>query len=53
MANLNVGQDVANKREIRDMDFNEVAKSYTLQQATIMRRYSSLININPFASGEI
>ena len=40
MANLNLGLDVANKRE-------RVDKSYPLYLAVRMPRYGSLININP------
>ena len=40
MASLNLAQDVANKRE-------RVANFYSLQLAVRMRRYSSLIIINP------
>ena len=40
MANLNLGQDVANKRERKLTTAHIVAKSYPL-------RYVSLININP------
>ena len=43
MANFNLGQDVANKREKLD-------KSFPLKQAVGMRRYGSLININPSGS---
>ena len=49
MAIVNVGQDVANKIDIVAY---EVAKSYPLWQAVKMRRYGSLININPSAFGE-
>ena len=45
MANLNLGQYVANKRARK-----YPATSYTLEQAVGMRRYNnSLININPSA----
>ena len=43
MANLNLGQDVANKRERKWIAAHIVAKSYSLY------RYFSLININPSA----
>ena len=49
MANPNLGQDVANKREKIYTDAHKVAKSYVLQLAAAMRRCGSLININPFA----
>ena len=42
MANLNLGQNVANKRERKI-----VAKSFSVEQAAGMRRYGSLISINP------
>ena len=45
IANLNSGQDVANKRE-RQINI-VVAKSFPLLLAAGMRRYGSLININP------
>ena len=50
MANLILGQDVANKRKRQQTAANLVSKCYSLQQAARMRRYGSLININP--SGE-
>ena len=51
MANLNLGQDVANKSERIDQTAAHiVAKSNFLLQAVKMRRCSSLININPPAS---
>ena len=40
MANLNLNQDEANERDM-------VSKSYPLEQAVRIHRYSSLININP------
>ena len=49
MANLNLGQDVANKRERKKTAAPKVIKSYPLQLGVKMRRYSSLININPSA----
>ena len=49
MANLNLGQDVANTRE-RKTAANIVAKSYSLEQAVGMHRYGSLININTSGS---
>ena len=51
MASLNLGQDVANKREIKQTDAHAhiMAKSYLLYLAVRMRRYGSLININPSA----
>ena len=45
MANLNSG--VANKRERKYTAAHRVAKSYPLSKAAEMRRYGSLININP------
>ena len=50
MANLNLGQDVANKREIKYTAAHIVAKSYPLYLAEEMRRYGSLIYINPSGS---
>ena len=48
MASLNLGQDVVNKKkELKQTAAHIVAKSYPLQQAAGMRRYGSLININP------
>ena len=47
MANLFLGQDVANKSERRQTAAHIVAKSYLLWLAVRMRRYGSLININP------
>ena len=47
MASLNSGQDVANKRERKLTSAHIVAKSYLLWQAVRLRRYGSLININP------
>ena len=47
MANLNLGQDVANNKERKQTAGHIVAKSYPLWQAVGMRRYGSLININP------
>ena len=47
MANLTLGQDVANKGERKQTAAHVVAKSYLLYQAARMRRYGSLININP------
>ena len=48
MANLNLSQDVANKRKRKYTAVLKVAKSYILLQAVGMRRYSSLINISSF-----
>ena len=46
MANLNLGQDVANKTEGKKWTAAlKVAKSYLLWQAERMCRYGSLINI--------
>ena len=47
MANLNLGQDVANKRERKWTAVHIVAKSYPLYLAVRMRCYVSLLNINP------
>ena len=47
MVNLKLGPDVANKRERKKITAHIVAKSYHLEQAVGMRRYGSLININP------
>ena len=47
MANLNLGQDVANKRERKQTAAPLVAKSHTHKQAAGRSRYGSLININP------
>ena len=47
MASLNLGHDVAKKRERKQTAAHIVAKSYPLWQAIIMRRYGSLSNINP------
>ena len=48
MANLNLGHDVADKREIEyNIAAHIVANSHSLQQAVGMLRYGSLININP------
>ena len=47
MANLNLGQDVANKRERKKTAAHMVAKSCPLWQAAWNPRYGSLININP------
>ena len=49
MANLNLGQDVANKRERKYTAAHIVAKYENLYQAAGMRRYGSLSNINPSA----
>ena len=47
MASLNIGQDVANKRERKETAVHIVAKSYPLYLAVKMGRYGSLMNINP------
>ena len=47
MANLNLGQDVANKRKRKYTAAHRVATSCLLNQAAGMSRYGSLININP------
>ena len=53
MANLNLSQDVANKRERKQIAVHIVAKYDPLQQTAGMRRYSSLlINIEPSALNE-
>ena len=49
MANLNLGEDVANKIKRKQ---NSSTKSYPLQQPVEMRRYGSLININPSGAGK-
>ena len=48
MASLNLGQDVANNREIKLTAAHIAAKSYLFYLAVKMCRYGSLININPF-----
>ena len=53
MASLNLGQDVANKREKMGISGHIVAKPYPLQQVVIIRRYGSLINSNPSGKEEI
>ena len=45
MASLNLGQDVANKRERK-----YIATYYPLYLVERMRRYGSLIKINPSGS---
>ena len=47
MANLKLGQDVANKRDRAKTAGHIVAKYYTLQLAVRMCRYGSPIKINP------
>ena len=47
MANLNLGQDVANNREGKYTVAHKVAKSYPLYQIVGLCRYGSLIKINP------
>ena len=47
MANLKLGQDVANKRKRKNTVAHIVANSYPLWQADRMRCYGSLINISP------
>ena len=44
MAKVNLGQDVANRRERKWTATHIVAKSDPLEQAAGMRRYGSLIN---------
>ena len=46
MANLNLGQNVANKRDKINLVAHFVANSYPLWQAVWMLLYGSLININ-------
>ena len=46
MSNLNLGQDVANKRVAKQTVGYIVAKYDPLSQDVGMRRYGSLININ-------
>ena len=48
MANLNLGQDVANYREKTQTAAHIVAKSYLIWQAGRICCYGSLININPY-----
>ena len=48
MTNLNLGQDVVNKRRENRHSWT----SYPLIQAVGMRRYGSLININPSEMNE-
>ena len=52
MANLNLDQYVANKRERKYTAAHIVAKSYLLQQAVEMHRYGSLMNIDPSRRGQ-
>ena len=53
VANLDLSQDVAKERKKEiDSCSHKVANFYTLQQAAEMRRYGSLININPSAIQE-
>ena len=47
MASLNLGQDVANKRERKQTAAHIVAKPYSLQPVAGICHYGSLININP------
>ena len=47
MSNLNVGQDVVNKRERKYTAAHIVTKSHPLKLAVRMRRYGSLFKINP------
>ena len=47
MANLNLGQDVANERERKKTAAHKVAIFYPLWLAVRMRRYGSLFNISP------
>ena len=49
MANLNLGQDVSNKRERKSTAAHIMAKSYPLYLAVKMCRYGSLIDIYPSA----
>ena len=54
MANLNLGQDVANKSEKKsNVAAHIVSSFYPQEQAVWMLRYGSLININPSARGEL
>ena len=46
MANLNLDRNVANKKR-KQIASLIVSKSYVLQQTAGIRRYGSLININP------
>ena len=47
MANLDLGQDVANNTKRKQPTAHIVAKPYSQKLAVRMRRYCSLININP------
>ena len=47
MANLNLDQDVANKRERKIVNCSCIGQILQLRPAG-MHRYGSLININPF-----
>ena len=49
MPSLNLGQDVANKRERKKRVAHIVAKPYPLYLAVRMHLYGSLIKINPSA----
>ena len=53
MASLNIGKDVANKRERKQTAAHIVTKSYPLYIAVKMCRYGSLINIDPSALHEV
>ena len=53
MANLNLGQDVANKTKRKQTTTHIVAKSYRLQLAVRMCRYGSLIKIYPSEGKEV
>ena len=53
MANRNLGQDVANKKERKSTIADKVAKSYSQLQAVGMRRYGSLIIINPSGFSQV
>ena len=48
MASLSLGQDVANGTKRKYPAGHIIAKSYPLYRAVRMRRYGSLININPY-----
>ena len=53
MVNLDLGQDVATKREKKYITAHKVAKCYLLYLAVRMRRYGSLIKINPSDNNKV
>ena len=52
MANLNLGQDVANKRE-KKIDSYSYSGQILSPMASWDRRYGSLININPSGQNDV